>query len=264
MKVNVRLFAGLHDLLGKRDVVLELAEDATVLQLPEQLAKEYPIVTPYLTTLVCAVDEEYVPSEHRLQEGDEVALIPPISGGGSEYVPSEHRLQEGDEVAFVPPISGGSSDAELFEVTAEPLDSQRLVEAVRKDESGAVALFFGVARNHSEGRRVRALEYEAYASMAEKKLREVGDEVRARWPITGIGVLHRTGRLAIGEASLLVAVSAAHRKEAFEACHYAVDRIKETVPIWKKEIWEDGEGEGAWVAGHPVEAPRPVSAEPGA
>ena len=238
MKVNVRLFAGLHDLLGKRDVVMELAEGATVLQLREQLAKEYPIVTPYLTTLVCAVDEEYVPSEHRLQEGDEVALIPPISGG--------------------------SSDAELFEVTAEPLDSQRLVEAVRKDESGAVALFFGVARNHSEGRRVRALEYEAYASMAEKKLREVGDEVRARWPITGIGVLHRTGRLAIGEASLLVAVSAAHRKEAFEACHYAVDRIKETVPIWKKEIWEDGEGEGAWVAGHPVEAPRPVSAEPGA
>ncbi len=238
MKVNIRLFAGLHDLLGKRDVVMELAEGATVLQLREQLAKEYPIVTPYLTTLVCAVDEEYVPSEHRLQEGDEVALIPPISGG--------------------------SSDAELFEVTAEPLDSQRLVEAVRKDESGAVALFFGVARNHSEGRRVRALEYEAYASMAEKKLREVGDEVRARWPITGIGVLHRTGRLAIGEASLLVAVSAAHRKEAFEACHYAVDRIKETVPIWKKEIWEDGEGEGAWVAGHPVEAPRPVSAEPGA
>ncbi len=237
MKVNVRLFAGLHDLLGKRDVVLELAEGATVLQLREQLAKEYPIVTPYLTTLVCAVDEEYVPAEHRLREGDEVALIPPVSGGG---------------------------DAELFEVTAEPLDSQRLVEAVRKDESGAVALFFGVARNHSEGRRVRALEYDAYPSMAEKKLREVGDEVRARWPITGIGVLHRTGVLAIGEASLLVAVSAAHRKEAFEACHYAVDRIKETVPIWKKEIWEDGEGEGAWVAGHPVEAPRPVGAEPGA
>ena len=92
MKVNVRLFAGLHDLLGKRDVVLELAEGATVLQLREQLAKEYPIVTPYLTTLVCAVDEEYVPAEHRLQEGDQVALIPPVSGGGS--------------------------DAELFEVTA--------------------------------------------------------------------------------------------------------------------------------------------------
>ncbi len=264
MKVNVRLFAGLHDLLGKRDVVLELAEGATVLQLREQLAKEYPIVTPYLTTLVCAVDEEYVPSEHRLQEGDEVALIPPVSGGSDEYVPLEHRQREGDKVAFIPPVSGGSSDAELFEVTAEPLDSQWLVEAVRKDESGAVALFFGVARNHSEGRRVRALEYDAYPSMAEKKLREVGDEVRDRWPITGIGVLHRTGVLAIGEASLLVAVSAAHRKEAFEACHYAVDRIKEIVPIWKKEIWEDGEGEGAWVAGHPVEAPRPVGAEPGA
>ena len=145
MKVNVRLFAGLHDLLGKRDVVLELAEGATVLQLREQLAIEYPIVAPYLTTLVCAVDEEYVPAEHRLREGDEVALIPPVSGGSndeyvpaehrlregdkvafippvsggsSEYVPAEHRLREGDEVAFIPPVSGGSSDADLFEVTA--------------------------------------------------------------------------------------------------------------------------------------------------
>lgn len=200
----------------------------------DQLAKEYPIVAPYLTTLVCAVDEEYVPVEHPLSEGDEVALIPPVSGGSE--------------------ASKGP-----FQITTEPLDPGPLVAAVRKDASGALALFYGVARDHSEGRRVVALEYDAYPSMAERKLREVAEEVAGRWPITGIGVFHRTGRLAVGETSLLVAVSSAHRAEAFDACHYAVDRIKQVVPIWKKEIWESGNGE--WVAGHAVEAgARPAAA----
>ena len=235
MKVQVRLFAGLHDLLGQRQITLELADGATVSDLREQLGRQYPVVFPFLSTLVCAVDEEFVPLDHSLREGDDVALIPPVSGG--------------------------SSADGVFRITSEPLDPQGLVEAVRKDESGAVVLFFGVARNQSEGRRVRALEYDAYPAMAEKKLREVGDEVRARWPVTGIGVLHRTGRLAIGETSMLVAVSAAHREEAFEACHYAVDRIKQVVPIWKKEIWEDGGG--AWVAGHTVDMPEQVEAGSG-
>ncbi len=238
MKVNVRLFAGLNDLLGQRHVTLELAEGATVAQLRDQLGQEYPAVTPYLTSLVCAIDEEYVTSDYALHDGDEVALIPPVSGGGAD------------------------ADEGWFQVTSEPLDGERLMKAVRRDESGAVVLFSGVARDNSEGRRVRALEYDAYPSMAEKKLREVADEVRARWPITGIGVLHRTGRLAIGETSLLVAVSAAHRREAFEACHYAVDRIKQIVPIWKKEIWEDGDG--AWVGGHPVETVETLEAGSGA
>lgn len=225
MNVSVRLFAGLQDLIGEREIRLDLADGATVADLREQLGKEYPRVTPFLTTLVCAVDDEYVPSEHTLSDGDDVSLIPPVSGG---------------------------SDG-VFSVTEEPLDPEALVRAVRRDESGAVVLFYGVARNNSEGRRVRALEYSAHVSLAEKKLREVADEVRRRFPITDIGVLHRTGHLEIGETSLLVAVAAPHRQEAFEAAHYAVDRIKEIVPIWKKEIWEDGGG--AWVAGHPVEVP---------
>jgi molybdopterin synthase catalytic subunit len=228
MKISVRLFAGLHDLIGQRDVIVELQDGATVDQLYAELGSRYPVVTPFLPTLVCAVDEEYVPPEHRLRDGDDVALIPPVSGGRDD----------------------------CFLVTTEQLDPDRLVAAVQRDESGAVALFYGVARNHSDGRRVRALEYEAYPEMAEKKLREVAGEVRARWPITGIGAHHRTGRLAVGETSLLVAVSAAHRREAFEACHYAVDRIKETVPVWKKEIWEDGGG--AWVDGHPIDVPNPA------
>ena len=135
----------------------------------------------------------------------------------------------------------------MFAITRDPLDPQPLVEAVRKDESGAVALFYGVVRNHNMGRSVQYLEYDAYESMAVKKLREVADEVCAKFPVTGIAALHRIGRLEIGETSLLVAVSSPHRKEAFEACHYAVDRIKETVPVWKKEVWEDG---SEWIEGH--------------
>jgi molybdopterin converting factor subunit 1 len=232
MRVHIRLFAGLHDLIGERNVTLELPADATVADLRDQLSRQYPVITPYLPTLVCAVDEEYVTPDHTLREGDDVALIPPVSGG--------------------------SADAGLFEITKEALDPQRAAAAVRRDESGAVVLFSGVARNHSEGRRVLALEYDAYPEMAARKLREVAEEARARWPITGIAIHHRIGRLEIGEASLLVAVSSAHRREAFEACQYAVDRVKQTVPIWKKEIWEDGEG--AWVAGHVVDVPERIEA----
>jgi molybdopterin synthase catalytic subunit len=236
MKVNVRLFAGLKELLGGRELVLDLTDGATIGDLRDALSRDYPIVTPFLTTLVCAVQEEYVPSSHRLRDGDEVALIPPVSGGGGRQ--------------------GIVDDAGWFLVTEQPLDQQALVDFVRRDESGAVALFFGVARNLSEGKRVLALEYDAYPSMAQKKLREVAIDARERWPLTSIGAFHRVGRLEIGEASLLVAVSSAHRAEAFAACQYAVDRIKQVVPVWKKEIFEDGSG--AWVAGYAVDEPEPA------
>ncbi len=143
----------------------------------------------------------------------------------------------------------------MFVVTREPLNAARLVDAVRRDESGAVVLFYGVVRNHNEGRRVQYLEYDAYEGMAEKKLREVADEVKRRFPIDDIAIAHRVGRLDIGETSLLVAVSSAHRADAFEAAHYCVDRIKQVVPIWKKEVWEDG---SAWLEGHPVDLPKPA------
>mgnify|MGYP005859083781 CR=1 FL=1 len=127
----------------------------------------------------------------------------------------------------------------MFVVTREPLDAAKLVEAVCRDESGAVVLF-----------------YDAYEAMAEKKLRDVGAETKRRFPIDDIAIAHRVGRLDIGETSLLVAVSSAHRADAFEAAHYCVDRIKQVVPIWKKEVWEDG---SAWLEGHPVDLPEPAS-----
>ncbi|MDP9237245.1 MAG: molybdenum cofactor biosynthesis protein MoaE [Chloroflexota bacterium] len=142
----------------------------------------------------------------------------------------------------------------MFAVTRDPLDPQPLVESVRRDESGAVALFYGVVRNENMGRNVRYLEYDAYPEMAIKKMEEVAAEVRAKFAVIGVGAMHRIGRLEIGETSLLVAVSSAHRTEAFEACHYAVDRIKQIVPVWKKEVWDDGE---EWIEGHVPDIPRP-------
>lgn len=137
----------------------------------------------------------------------------------------------------------------LFEVTPDPLDAQRLVEHVRRDESGAVALFYGVVRNHNMGRRVLYLEYDAFPEMATKVMRQIGEEIKTCFPIDDVAVQHRIGRLEIGETSLLVAVSSAHRQEAFEACRALVDRLKEVVPIWKKEVWEGGE---EWIEGQPV------------
>lgn len=221
MKVTVQLFAVLRELVGQRQLELDLADGATIDDLRARLCADYPKVAPFLSAMVAAINEDYVPDSRTLRDGDRVALIPPVSGGAVET-------------------------AAHFRVTEQALDPQALVELVRRDESGAVALFYGVVRNHNEGRRVIALEYEAYPEMAVRKLREVAAEVKARWPIDDIAIHHRVGRLAIGETSLLVAVSSAHRRQAFEACHHAVDRIKQVVPVWKKEIWEDG---GAWLPG---------------
>jgi molybdopterin synthase catalytic subunit len=216
--VTVRLFASLHEMVGQRDVALDLPEGATIGELCRSLADRYPVVHALLPTLVCAVDEEYVTRDHVLGDGDFVAVIPPVSGG-----------------------------APLFAITSEPLDPAPLVESVRRDDAGAIALFYGIVRNENLGRRVLYLEYDAYPEMAIKKMKEVAAEVRAKFPIAEIGAMHRTGRLEIGETSLLVAVSSGHRSEAFAACHHAVDRIKQIVPVWKKEVWEDG---SAWIEGN--------------
>jgi len=138
----------------------------------------------------------------------------------------------------------------FIQLTPERLDPDACVAAVRGDASGAVVLFYGDVRNHNEGRAVLYLEYDAYPELAERQLAAVGEEILSRFPVDRIAIAHRTGRLEIGETSLLVAVSAAHRADAFEACHAAVDRIKETVPIWKKEYWAGG---GVWLDGKPVD-----------
>ena len=133
----------------------------------------------------------------------------------------------------------------MYRLSAEPLSADALAEAVTVPEAGGIAVFLGVVRQSSAGRRVVALEYEAHAPMAEAKMKEIGEAVQRRWPgVKQVAMAHRVGRLGIGQASVGIAVSAAHRADAFEACHFAIDRLKETVPIWKREIFEDG---AVWV-----------------
>ena len=139
----------------------------------------------------------------------------------------------------------------ICEMTTEPLDGAELAEAARTDEAGAVAVFYGVVRNSNLGRRVLYLEYDAYPPMAEKKMREIAEDVRTRWPVTGIAMRHRMGRLQIGEPSVIIAVSSPHRADAIEACHHAIDRLKTIVPVWKKEVFEGGE---EWLEGTAIDA----------
>ncbi len=144
----------------------------------------------------------------------------------------------------------------MFLVTEAPLDPESAASSVRRDSNGAVVVFLGVVRNESYGKRIRYLEYDAYPEMAEKKMRQLAGEIEEQWGISDVAILHRTGRLEIGETSLVVVLAAPHRKEAFEACHHLVDRIKQVLPVWKKEVAEDGE---SWVEGWQVEVEEPVS-----
>ncbi len=216
MKVSVRLFAGLKELVGGQEIVVQLPEDATVSDLAEQLAGKYPQLKPLIPGLAFAVNEEYRSRDYVLQDSDEVALIPPISGGAA------------------------------FELTDEVLDPLPLIAAVTDPANGAVVLFVGSVRDEDQGRKVLSLEYDAFRSMAAKEMRRVVEEALGRWQEVKIALRHRVGLLRVGEMALIVAVSAPHRGEAFDACRYVIDRIKQTVPIWKKETWEDGE---SWLGG---------------
>ena len=134
----------------------------------------------------------------------------------------------------------------MFKMVDEPIDATQLGEMVRSDADGAVCVFLGVARKFSRGREVVHLEYEAYPEMAEKKMAEIGDEIKAKFGVERVAILHRTGVLKIGEASVGIAIATPHRGESFEACQYAINRLKEVVPIWKKEVWADGEQWIGW------------------
>lgn len=160
----------------------------------------------------------------------------PLVAVNRAFAEPDLRLKEGDEVAFLPPFSGG----QFVELTGKPIDPQAMAERVRRDSCGAVVVFWGVVRNENEGKAVLSLEYEAYTPMAEEKLRQVAQEVRQRWQVEDVAICHRVGPMEVGEIAVVIAVAAPHRHEAFQACHFAIDRIKEIVPLWKKEVYQDG------------------------
>ena len=154
-------------------------------------------------------------------------------------------LQEGDEVAFMPPVSGGTDDS-TYRITNEKISTSDFARSLQASSDGAVVTFEGVVRNHSNGQKTLYLEYEAYNAMAIRKMEEIGAEAKSKFDIHSVGIIHRVGRLEIGEASVAIVVTAAHRRQAFEACHYLIDRLKQVVPVWKKEYFESG---AVWVEG---------------
>jgi len=219
VRVRVRLFARYREALGRERLEVDLPEGGTVEAAWSAIADRHPQLAPYRPFTLFAVGQDYVSPDHRLRPDDELFLFPPVSGGGA--------------------------GADIYRVVTEPLSPDAIAAEVDDPGAGGIVIFSGVVRNETGGRPVKFLEYEAHAPMAEVKMREIGEAVRVRWPgVRRVAMLHRIGRLEIGEASVLIAVAAAHRGDAFEACRYAIDTLKRIVPVWKKEHFEDGE---VWV-----------------
>ena len=219
MRVTVRLFAGLREVIGSDAIVEEFAtSDVTVEMLRTRLGEAHPKLGPYLSGVAIAVNEEYI-----LEPGT--------------------ALNDGDTVALIPPISGGANETPKILVTHAVLDPRALRDAVMTPASGACVVFEGVVRDHHEGHAVLRLQYEAYEEMATLQLATVARETLSAFAdreVYDVAIHHRIGMLEVGETSLLVVASAAHRQDAFEAALRTVDRVKETVPVWKKEWGPDG------------------------
>lgn len=218
MLVKVKLFAVLKEALGD-EVELNVPDPVTARSLLEHFISSYPQFASAQHSLNVAVDHEYSRGEVPIAAEQEVAIFPPVSGG-----------QDGG-----PGTPGG------HEVVGTPIDLNAVVNRVASPRAGGIATFLGIVRDNSLGRKVLYLLYEGYPPMAVKEMARVEAEVRKRWHIEAIAITHRIGRLEIGEASVAIAVSSAHRREGIEACHFAIDLLKQTVPVWKKEYWEGGE-----------------------
>jgi molybdopterin converting factor subunit 1 len=211
-KVTIRYFASIREVIGKSMEMRNLPDRATAGELIDAIVVDHPGIEGLRRTSRIMVNHEYAERDRPLADGDEVALIPPVSGGSGD-----------------------------FQVTDQPILLQDLADRVASPSAGAIATFAGAVRDNARGQTVHVLEYEAYPEAAVKALEQIGGEIRERWNVEGVAITHRTGRLEIGEVSVGIAVSSAHRAEAFEACRYAIERIKQIVPIWKKEFYADGE-----------------------
>jgi len=217
LKIRARFFGLFRELVGSSRIELNVEDKISLAEMKHKLLLAFPQLETYKGNMLLAVNSEYGTPEQQLKDGDEVAVLPPLGGGADD-----------------------------IEITTAPISPETVAEKVKRDCHGALVTFTGMIRDNSDGRQVLSMEYEVFNEMALKKLAEVVSEVRARWQPLDIAISHRVGKMDVGDVALVVAVASPHRKEAFAACQYAVDRIKEIVPIWKKEMREDG---GEWVSG---------------
>ena len=225
IQIRVLFFGVLKDLIGCSSETVELPAGARVDDLLSRYSRHFGRIQDILPSLALSVNQEYSHSDRLLHEGDEVALLPPVSGGHGAPA-RNHRVR----------------------IVREPISTQDLLEDLKLPEDGAAVVFEGVVRNQTRGRKTLYLDYEAYESMAFKQMESLAEEAQARFAIREAAIVHRLGRLEIGETSVLIVVASAHRAPAFEACRWIIDTLKKTVPIWKKEYFEDG---AVWADGEP-------------
>jgi molybdopterin synthase catalytic subunit len=226
MRLTVKLFGSLREAAGAKEVAVELPEGACIADLRNLLDQRYPLFERLGGRLVSSVNLQFSSAETELREGDEVAFLPPVAGGTGE------------------PLRAA---APRFTISDQPLREREVAERVVGPDSGGGVSFVGTVRDRSRGRAIERLEYEAYPEMAEREMQKIADRVAERWPGTRLAIAHRVGCLTVGEAAVVIVAAAPHRTEAFEACRFAIDTLKQTVPIWKKEIATDGE---YWVDDH--------------
>ena len=235
MRVKVLFFGTLKDITGRAQDALELNEGATAGSVFEHYAGRFPPIAALSDSIVIARNHTFAPRSTPVAEGDEIALLPPVSGGCGGYT---HHIRD-------------HATGNFFALTREPIDTRDIAVALLRGEDGAVVNFEGVVRNNTKGRRTKYLDYECYEDMAIKVIADLGREIAVSHAIGRIAMVHRLGRMEIGETSVAVVVTAPHRKPAFEAALEGINRLKRTVPIWKKEYFEDGE---VWVEGEWDEA----------
>jgi molybdopterin converting factor subunit 1 len=227
MRVRVLFFGQLKEIAGVASEDTGLSEGTRVEDLFERYARRFPKLAEFRNSIAPSVNQEYADWRANVSDGDEVAFLPPVSGG-----------------------QGADNNNDIFELVRELIQPRELLEKLKAPEDGAIVVFDGFVRNNFKGQRTLYLEYEAYETMALAKMREIGVQVREKFQIRHLAIIHRLGRLEIGETSVWIAVSSAHRNAAFDACRYAIDALKRAVPIWKKEFFAGGavwaEGETPW------------------
>jgi MoaE-MoaD fusion protein len=230
MQVRVLFFGIMKDLAGRASDSLDLPENATVGDVLTHYKQAIPRLKDTAASLAVSVNQEYAGPATKLMQDDEVALLPPVSGG----------------------LAAGTSETEKRSphaaIVREVIETASILQRIKRPEDGAAVVFEGVVRSHTRGRRTLYLDYEAYEEMAFKQMEELAARVLAEFKIRDVAIIHRLGRLEIGETSVLIVVASAHRATAFDACRWLIDTLKRTVPIWKKEHFEDG---AVWADGEP-------------